>query len=353
MNADERPEFKLPMMGERILAALATQYEGAKDDVLHAIVVNSRVVWDEGVSYDNYNAAYEHDLRLLVPKAVFARTRGRLEVIQDQLKKDLDSLAHCRGELVQRLTVELDENTIEGWRQDSGLLVRPDTVSSAPTAGDLKRIWTPGFLRVFISHVAVNKDTAMSLKLGMSYYGLSGFVAHCDIEPTRKWLDEIERALQSMHAMVLLLTADFHGSKWTDQETGMALGRGVPVVPVRIDIDPYGFVGKLQAVSGKGKIPKELARELLDVLLKNPVVRDDLTVALVTKFERSWDFDQANELIKILSGFKTLPPSLIERLEKAPERNDSVAKAFTVQRMLPALLKRLKGKRGERRETAK
>ena len=50
MNADERPEFKLPMMGERILAALATQYEGAKDDVLHAIVVNSRVVWDEGVS---------------------------------------------------------------------------------------------------------------------------------------------------------------------------------------------------------------------------------------------------------------------------------------------------------------
>jgi len=118
-------------------------------------------------------------------------------------------------------------------------------------------------------------------------------------------------------------------------------------VPIRIDIDPYGFVGRLQAVSGKGKAPKGLARELIDVLLKNPIVKNDLAAALVTRFEKSWTFDQANELIKILAEFRTLPQFLIDRLEKAPERNDSVAGGFTVQRVLPALLKRLRGKQGE------
>jgi hypothetical protein len=343
--AQDRPAFKFPGMLNRVLPALALQYRTAKSE-LEEVIVNSRPVVDAGVGWDSDfgDRTDYHHVRLLVPASVFSKFSHVLDGTQEKILSDMRALTHCRGEYVQSLTVELDEDTLGDWRAESGVFARANPAAVSLTAGDLNRIWTTGCLRVFISHKAECKEEATSLKLGMSYYGLSAFVAHCDIEPARDWQDEIERALQSMHVMVLLLTKDYHDSVWTDQETGVAMGRGVPIVPVHIDIDPYGFVGKLQAVQGKGRSPKLLARELLDVLLDNPVVRDDLTAALVTKFEKSSDWDEANELIKIIAKFKTLPRYLVDRLEKAPKLNASVAAGFTVQRMLPALLKRLKGR---------
>jgi hypothetical protein len=48
-------------------------------------------------------------------------------------------------------------------------------------------------------------------------FGVSAFVAHENIEPT-KWQDEIEKALLSMNALAAILMPGFHESKWTDQE---------------------------------------------------------------------------------------------------------------------------------------
>ena len=59
---------------------------------------------------------------------------------------------------------------------------------------------------------------------------------------------EIEKALFSMHALLPLLTDGFHDSNWTDQEIGIAVGRGVPVISVKLGTDPYGFIAKYQAV---------------------------------------------------------------------------------------------------------
>ena len=52
-----------------------------------------------------------------------------------------------------------------------------------------------------------------------------------------------------MDAFVALLTEGFHDSLWTDQEVGFALSRGVPILAVRLGKDPYGFIGKFQALS--------------------------------------------------------------------------------------------------------
>jgi hypothetical protein len=50
----------------------------------------------------------------------------------------------------------------------------------------------------------VSKDeaTAMRLKECLGAYGITGFVAHEDIEPSRVWQTEIERALFAMDALV-------------------------------------------------------------------------------------------------------------------------------------------------------
>ena len=70
---------------------------------------------------------------------------------------------------------------------------------------------------------------------------MASFVAHEDIKPLKKWREEIEKALKSMDLLLALLTEDFRKSKWTDQEVGVAIGREVRVMPVRMGKIPTGL----------------------------------------------------------------------------------------------------------------
>jgi hypothetical protein len=111
------------------------------------------------------------------------------------------------------------------------------------------RIWGEGGYRVFLSHKANVKSKATALKEALSLFGITAFVAHKDVKPTKKWQDEIENALFSMDALVALMTKDFHESYWTDQEIGVAFGREIPIISIKLGQDPYGFIGKFQALS--------------------------------------------------------------------------------------------------------
>jgi hypothetical protein len=73
----------------------------------------------------------------------------------------------------------------------------------------LPSFWEPGMFRLFITHLAVHRETAADLKDKLLQCGISSFVAHSDIEPTKEWLIEIERALSSCEALVALLHPKF------------------------------------------------------------------------------------------------------------------------------------------------
>lgn len=55
--------------------------------------------------------------------------------------------------------------------------------------------WRKGMLRLFISHLAVHRAFAADLQTALLDFGVSGFVAHSDIEPTQEWQSQIETAL--------------------------------------------------------------------------------------------------------------------------------------------------------------
>ena len=74
--------------------------------------------------------------------------------------------------------------------------------------------------------------------------GIHCFVAHIDIEPTREWQDEIESALETCDALAAYLTPDFVISRWCDQEVGFCVGRALPILPIRMGVDPHGFIAK-------------------------------------------------------------------------------------------------------------
>ena len=121
------------------------------------------------------------------------------------------------------------------------------------------------YLRVFLSHISKDKAKATRLRECLKPYGIQAFVAHEDIEPTKEWQGEIERGLMSMEAFVSIHTAGFSKSIWTQQEIGVALGRGVKIVALRMGEDPTGFISKHQALSRGNKTAEAVAKELSDL----------------------------------------------------------------------------------------
>ncbi len=123
--------------------------------------------------------------------------------------------------------------------------------------------------RLFISHIAKDKDKATRLRDCLSPYYISGFVAHQDIQPTAEWQIEIERALINMDAFLAIHTAGFSQSFWAQQEVGFAVGRGVKIISLKMDEDPTGFISKRQALSRLNRSADEIAKEVNTLLLQD------------------------------------------------------------------------------------
>ena len=207
----------------------------------------------------------------------------------------------------------------------------------------LDSLWGEGTLRAFISHKAEDKVRATGLKECLRYNGIASFVAHEDIEPTQLWQTQIEIALLSMHVLIALLTEGFSNSNWTDQEVGVAVGREVLVIPVSLGKDPYGFIGKYQAIRGFSKNNQEIADEIYDVIQRSNTVPDDLKLlaesarasaeasyidSYISVVARSGSFSRSNELAKQLPRFTTMSSRQEEAFVQAFNRNNQACGAF-------------------------
>ncbi len=189
-----------------------------------------------------------------------------------------------------------------------------------------------GRFRLVITHIASRKLVAHELKSALVFYGVDGFVDHDDIEPGKEWQRVIEAALRSCHALAALLHQGVKESNWCDQEVGIAHGLRVPVVPVRLELDPYGFLGSVQAIPGTGLESKDLARRLIELLLRDKRTGDSLTEAIVECLVSAHSFDQANRLASLLAdepAYMTIPR--VHRLREAQKENYQIAQAFDVE----------------------
>jgi hypothetical protein len=194
---------------------------------------------------------------------------------------------------------------------------------NAPTvsAKAVKRIWGNDGFRLFLSHKSeVSKETN-KLKEQLRIYGISAFVAHTSIRATLEWQKEIERALYSMDGLAALMTEDFHSSYWTDQEVGFALGRHVPVIPVRLGRNPYGFLARIQALSCNWK---NAAERIVEVL----ITYEGMFEAYVQAIRDCGSYDNANLLARILDSVEELDEDQIANLVDAYNGNSQVYDSY-------------------------
>jgi len=173
--------------------------------------------------------------------------------------------------------------------------------------------WVDGQLRVFISHLSSNKERMSAMKAELSHWGISAFIAHEDIEPSREWMNEVEAGLETMDVLVAVVEPGFKESDWCAQEVGFAMGRHVDVIPLRAGLDPFGFFGKIQGVQIKGKIPTEVASEIVRLLLKKPKHRDKLLRAMGKAF-RGLQSEQKTRAFGLLDSWTVATDSQIRAL---------------------------------------
>nr|WP_321235801.1 toll/interleukin-1 receptor domain-containing protein [uncultured Psychroserpens sp.] len=180
--------------------------------------------------------------------------------------------------------------------------------------------WKPGHFKLFMSHLASFKKTTSILKNDLERYGISAFVAHEDIEPTKEWQDEIEKGLFTMDALCAILMPGFKESNWTDQEVGVAIGRDVLIIPIRKDLDPYGFIGKYQGLQAIGKNVGEVANGVFKIIASNPKTKNQYLNILVELILLSNSVNQGIERLNALKEIKDIPIDKIQYLEnRIPE----------------------------------
>jgi hypothetical protein len=132
---------------------------------------------------------------------VFLKFLGAM--IHPVVRPDVDearALAHDLSDLLKPDGYELVEVSTIGnrpvWSAQEQPLGRREPHVVATSAGSqriqgdgLSRLWGPGALHLFMSHVSAHKVAVSDLKQALRLYGVSAFVAHEDIEPTLETSD--------------------------------------------------------------------------------------------------------------------------------------------------------------------
>lgn len=192
--------------------------------------------------------------------------------------------------------------------------------------------WRPGYFKLFISHLATYKEKVGELKKSLLDFGISGFVAHDDIQPSKEWLREIENALKSMDALCAVLMPGFKDSQWTDQEIGAAIGRDLFIIPIKKGLDPYGFIGKYQAMNAHGRTVKQVAEGIFQLLIESPKTKNKITLVIADQIVASGLPEKAIHWINLLKQIEAIPKSLLEQLrEKIVALNHFNDNAFISQ----------------------
>lgn len=324
-------EDTYPRSAETIVGALIKVFSKQKlYDIVNLLrIAKPRI---EQTGYDGIDGGvYFYTLFLIISIDYFAENDKQLENYESIIVEKLKELLKNEGnQYLNSVTIEV---AIE------------EEVEAGPTLTiDHKadHLWLEGHFRLFLCHVALHKVAVASVKRELMKYGVSAFVAHEDIEPTVIWQNEIRRALLSMQAMAALMTPDFHSSSWTDQEIGFALGRLVLIIPVRLGLDPYGFIGIQQGLTGDLKKPENLASDIVDLLLNNEQSKAQMVEALVGGLEKSSSSQASEALATKMAGIDYFTEGQLNRMEAACRDNFQVKQSFGVVSKLNGLIHRLR-----------
>ncbi len=201
--------------------------------------------------------------------------------------------------------------------------------------------WREDYFRLFISHVATTKklvsDVAIILEAN---YGIHGFVAHADIQPSADWQNDIESALVAMDSLLAFFSPGFSTSEWCNQEVGWALGQDTPIITLRADEDPSGFVGRFQAIPLKSNEPREISKSIFQLLASNHLTAEKISLATSKRLlnANQWE-DIRFRIVPCIEELTKFPDQSLNDFEAAFRDNEYIYTSYYVDSVKAILRK--------------
>ncbi|HEX8071560.1 MAG TPA: toll/interleukin-1 receptor domain-containing protein [Pyrinomonadaceae bacterium] len=126
--------------------------------------------------------------------------------------------------------------------------------------------------RVFLSYTNAERELAARVVAVLDRLGLRVVWDH-GLVPGQPFTEEIKNHIARCHLFIPLLTRKSLAKPWVHQETGYAMGVGVPILPIVIgDIAPVALIQQLQAIrvgEDLAQLPGALAEPLVDARVED------------------------------------------------------------------------------------
>jgi len=316
-------EFALPPKLLPALRRLRSHYERRGETELCSIIEACSLYIETGTAYDNWDGGtYGHDVYIFIPEETLRfidldEQSVMLKRVQEDLNK---ATPEVENEYVRAVYVNAQDES-DPHVQASVPFSRNPTARPQDVG-----LWKNNALRLFISHRDEDKLAAQSLANALEAYGVSAFVAHDAIKPMKEWQKEILNGLATMEVMLVLLTEKFHKSVWTNQEVGYALGRGIPIICLKIGkLDPEGFISSHQALKSKPEKFDLAASEVLKALLGEVRQAGRIKEVLIETFISSRNYiDAIANLTRLSETADKLTENDFSRITKGYSENDQL-----------------------------
>lgn len=248
-----------------------------------------------------------------------------LILIEVQTDKYVSIQKYKTTDEIENIILSAFVEATKGGRTPNGVTIKPNSnVQATLFESGTYQGWRNGYFRMFISHITPKKKQASNLKAALEEYGITSFVAHEDINPTKEWQKEIQRALNSMDCMSAMLYDGFHESKWCDQEVGIALGRSITVLPLILDHDPYGFLGEYQGIKIKGMRPVDLAKDIFAILCDNANTRTKYLSCLTNLLLSSKSKEDAMKWVKLIEQIPNTDMDFWKYIQSHTNENEAL-----------------------------
>jgi hypothetical protein len=207
-------------------------------------------------------------------------------------------------------------------------------------------------LRVFLSYSHKDRVIAAAVKKILEADGMDVFLAHEDIEPCAIWIDTIRSSLDGCHVFIPLLTDEFGKSPWTNQELGYCIAKDKIIIPIKVSVDPSGFIHDIQALKLKpgregfihpllgqvGYDYDECASEIIEIIRGTASLIEPLKNGLVNRLSVSKSFAETSRIITGLNRYRDFSRDQINRITAASLVNRQVYCEFSARGFLEKFL---------------
>lgn len=257
-------------------------------------------------SHDNWNGGIDYfTVVLTIPTNKYVE-------IEDKEKKEI-------ADAISQAFIEATIN--DESIQINGTIIVPHDDEEDTFHPTSEAMWEIDYFRLFISHISKNKSSASNLQKALFDWGIHGFVAHEDIEPSKEWVSELYNALFSMDALCAILVNGFKSSRWCDQEIGIALGRNKLCIPINKEINPYGFLGRYQVLKAHNLDARSVALRVAEIVFADDRTHGIYCRNIIRLFLNAKDIESAFKWIKVLKYFSKTEKIYIEMLWKDYPKN--------------------------------